>query len=123
MNSRIITVFIVVAVLAVAGGIIFFKNFQGATIQDPNLESAAKWIGSHAVVYVQAGCSHCKDQEDLFGDNWKYINSIDCISSSENQQICTNVGIEYTPTWVINGQKYVGVQTIDELKKLTGYKS
>ena len=36
--------------------------------------------------------------------------------------MCINAGIEGTPTWVINEQKYEGVQTIGELKELTGYK-
>lgn len=121
-KEKVITISIVAAILLIAGGIIFVKNFQGSTIQDTPSEQVAKWIGEHSIVYTQTGCSHCIDQENLFGANWKYINSVDCISSQENEQLCTTANITGTPTWVINGQQYLGVQSIDTLENLTGYK-
>jgi len=119
-KEKIVTIGIVVLVLMLAGGIIFSKNFSGGTIQDTPLEEATKWIGEHAVLYVQTGCSHCKDQEDLFGVNLRYLTIINCLEG-DNKQQCINAGIESTPTWIIDGQKYVGVKTIDELKELTNY--
>ena len=115
--SKTATVITVIIILLVAGGVIFFKNFQGSTVQDTPSEEVAKWIGEHAVLYVQTGCIHCKEQEDLFGINVKYLNIID----EKNMQEFIDAGIEATPTWIINGQKYVGVLSIDELKELTGY--
>jgi hypothetical protein len=120
-KERFITWSIVFIVLLIAGGIIYFNN-TSFTVKDTPSEEIAKYIGEHSVLYVQTGCSACKTQEKIFGNNWKYINSVDCISSQENLQICTNANITATPTWVINGQKYVGVQSIDTLKNLTGYK-
>jgi len=121
MNQKLITASIIVIILLVAGGIIFFKNFQGSTIQDIPSEKVAKWIGEHSVLYVQAGCIHCKEQEDLFGENVKYLTILDGIKP-ENRQKFIDAEIEATPTWVINNQKYVGLKTINELKELTGYK-
>ena len=43
------------------------------------------------------------------------LNVIDCFYEQEK---CTN--IQYTPTWIINGQKYEGFQSIEKLKELTG---
>lgn len=77
----------------------------------------AKCIGSKSVLYVQLGCSHCKDQEDMFGENLQYLNTIDCFYQRE---ICTSENITGTPTWIIKGEQYVGVQTIEQLKILTG---
>ncbi|MDD5699989.1 MAG: hypothetical protein PHH00_02235 [Candidatus Nanoarchaeia archaeon] len=119
-KEKLVTIGIIVLILLVAGAIIYNKTV-GLAIKDTPSEEVAKYIGEHAVVYVQAGCHACTEQEKLFGDNWKYINSVDCTSSQENTQICINLGIEGTPTWIINGQKYVGVQSIEKLKELTGY--
>jgi glutaredoxin len=117
-KESLITLSVIVAILFIAGGIIFIKNFQGSTIKDFPSEQVAKWIGEHSVVYVQAGCSHCIDQENLFGSNWKYINSVDY---SSNPEAFVENNITGTPTWVINGVHYEGVQSIEKLKELTGY--
>lgn len=122
-KEKLITFGVVVFILLVAGAIIFFKSggLTGFAVNNGVSADAAKWIGQHSTVYVQTGCSHCADQEALFGANWKYMNSVDCISSPENRQACSLAGIEYTPTWVINGQQYDGFQSIATLENLTGY--
>lgn len=117
-KNKVVTVITVVLILAIACGIIYFKGFQGATIQDLPSEKVAKWIGENSVLYVQPGCSHCEDQERLFGDSIRYLTMIDCL---ENRQECIDAEVEGTPTWIIDGQKYVGVQSIEKLKELTGY--
>lgn len=116
-KERLITIGVIVLILAAAGAIIFFKN-TGFTIKDLPSEEVARWIGEHSVLYAQAGCIHCKEQEDLFGANVRYLNIIDCL---EDTQACVLEEIRVTPTWIINGQKYEGKKTIEELKELTGY--
>ena len=116
-KEKLITISVVVLILLVAGGVIFLKNTSFTVKDTPSVE-VARYIGEHSVLYTQAGCIHCKEQEDLFGVNVKYLNIVDCL---EDTQVCINLGIEATPTWIINGQKYVGKKTIEELKELTGY--
>jgi len=111
-----ITLLVMFAVIAIAFLIINWKN--SSIIKDIPSEEIAKWIGEHSVLYIQTGCIHCEEQENLFGDNVKYLNIIDCLIDT---QACIDLGIEGTPTWIINGQKYTGVQTIEKLKELTGY--
>lgn len=121
-KNKAATIGIIMLILAVAAGIIFLKNNSSSfIIKDTVLEEQAKWIGEHSVLYVQLGCSHCKEQEDLFGINVKYLNIIDGIKA-ENRQKFIDAGITNVPTWIINGQKYVGVQPIEKLLELTGYK-
>jgi hypothetical protein len=115
MNNKIITVAFVLGVLLLAGGILILKNNPTSTDVS---EKVARWIGEHSVVYVQAGCIHCKEQEDLFGDNVKYLTMVDCIP---DRAICIEKGISGTPTWIINNVKYPGVQSVEKLKELTGY--
>ncbi len=118
-KGRLSTIGVIVLILAVAGAIIFFKN-TGFTIKDTPSEEVAKYIGEHSVLYTQTGCVHCKEQEDLFGVNVKYLTIVDYFSEGGEQKFI-DAGIEATPTWIINGQKYVGKKTIEELKELTGY--
>jgi len=116
-KSKFATIITIILVLALVGGIIYFQN-QGFAIQDIPSEKVAKWIGEHSVLYIQAGCSHCVDQENLFGENVKFLTTVDCL---EETQKCIDDEIEGTPTWIIDNQKYVGVQSIEKLKELTGY--
>ena len=119
-KSKLATIMVVIVILIVAGGIIYLKNFQGSAVSDNASESVAKWIGEHSVLYMKTSCPHCQDQEAMFGDNVKYLNMIDG-DKIENEQKFIDAGITAVPTWVINNQTYVGVQSIDTLKKLTGY--
>lgn len=74
-----------------------------------------KCIGENSILYTQLGCHACKTQEEMFGENKKYLNMIDCFFESDK---CTE--IEATPTWKIKGEYYRGVQSIETLKELCG---
>jgi hypothetical protein len=111
--ERFITALVIIAVLVLSMIIILNKQ-TGQTSTD-----IAKCIGQNSVVYVQTGCSHCKDQEDLFGNNTQYLTMVDCLQA-DNMQKCVSAGIQGTPTWIIKNQSYEGVQTVEKLKQLTG---
>ena len=78
-------------------------------------EEVSKCIGKNSKLYVQLGCSACQVQEKIFGDNYKYLNVIDCWFERDK---CGE--IEYTPTWIIKGEKYDEVFSIKKLQELTG---
>lgn len=103
---------LVIIIVVIIIGIFAIKNNDEA----PEIK-LAKCIGENSIIYVQTGCSACKYQESLFGDNYKYIKSIDC---KIEIQKCIDAQITGTPTWIIKEQKYTGVQTIEKLKELTG---
>ena len=101
---RTIVIVVILAVLI----LIFFK---------PKVEVSAELvscIGQSSTLYVQEGCSACADQEALFGDHYGLLNTIDCKYESNR---CG--GIRATPTWIVGGQAYEGVQNIASLKKIT----
>tara|TARA_B100001971_G_C17929321_1_gene401873 strand:+ start:57 stop:386 length:330 start_codon:yes stop_codon:yes gene_type:complete len=77
-------------------------------------EGIAKCIGQNSELYVQLGCHACETQEQMFGDNYQYLNSIDCFFEKEK---CTE--ITHTPTWIIKGETHIGTQSIEKLKELT----
>lgn len=115
-KSSIITVLVIIGILAIAGVIIYLKSSSPTSTVSVDL---AKCIGTHSQEYVQLGCEFCQEQEALFGSSYKYINSTDCYQLN-NKALCSQIGIKRTPTWIINGTFYEGVQSIDELKNLTG---
>jgi hypothetical protein len=80
-------------------------------------EEIAKCIGKNAILYTQLGCHACETQEQMFGENYQHLNVVDCFYDRET---CTEKQIEYTPTWIINNEKIIGVQSIEKLQELTG---
>jgi len=109
-KSRIATILIILGIIIIAL-IAFTKNPIKTDAE------TAKCIGSKAVLYTQLGCHACKAQEDMFGDNYAYLNVIDCWYDN---QPCIDNNITATPTWIIKNERAIGVQTIDKLKELTG---
>lgn len=109
-RSKIITlvIFILIIIIATLSFTIKPKNHTN--------QELAKCIGERSTLYLQLGCSHCEDQKNLFGENYQYLNVVDCFY---DPQECTNNNIEATPTWKIKGNLYKGFQTIEELKSLT----
>ncbi|MFH1503311.1 MAG: hypothetical protein ABIE36_01485 [Candidatus Diapherotrites archaeon] len=78
-------------------------------------EEIAKCIGENSVLYTRLGCHFCEVQEDILGENYQYLNVIDCFFEESK---CTS--IKETPTWIINNKKYEGVKSIENLQELTG---
>jgi hypothetical protein len=106
-KNRIIMSIIILAIILIS----FFSLRKPAPETD---EEIIQCIGEKSTLYVQLGCSHCKTQEELFGENLKYINLVDCFYETEK---CEE--ILATPTWMIKGKQYTGVKSIDKLKELT----
>jgi len=75
----------------------------------------AQCIGANSILYYKTSCSACISQKEKFGDNFKYLNSINCGTESFR---CSS--IQQIPTWEIDGKILVGVQSIERLKELTG---
>lgn len=103
-----------VTVIMIIAGIFLLRGKDGGTSED-----IAKCIGENSELYIQTGCHFCKIQEDLFGENYNSLNIIDCLNISQTQR-CVEAQILATPTWIIDGKKYEGIQTIEKLKELTG---
>jgi hypothetical protein len=103
----------------VTWSIIFLIIFGSILIINKNnnpetSEEIAKCIGRNSVLYTQLGCHACEKQEEAFGEKYQYINVVDCFYEKNK---CA--GIIATPTWVIKGEQYKGLQTIQRIKDLT----
>lgn len=77
----------------------------------------AECIAEHSTLYISNGCIACSKQESILGENFQYLNTIDC---KQDPSECANHNILAVPTWIINEKEYTGYKQIEELKQLTG---
>lgn len=80
----------------------------------------------NAKMYGAYWCPHCTQQKEIFGKSAiQSINYIECDPRGENAKpnLCKAAKITGYPTWEINGKQYVGVQSLEELSKSSGYKA
>ena len=105
--------------MILVGGIFGPKILSGKTIQEGQYDDFAKYLTEKGVkMYGTEWCSHCKNQKELFGSSFQYINYIDC---DKNKKECTLENITGYPTWKINNTKYSGEQSLERLAELTEY--
>ena len=87
----------------------------------------AKYLNDKGVVkYSAYWCPNCLNQSELFGKQaYKELNVVECARDGKNSQtqLCIDKKIKGFPTWEINGSLILGVLTINELSKLTGYEN
>tara|TARA_Y100000766_G_scaffold209421_1_gene181089 strand:+ start:197 stop:586 length:390 start_codon:yes stop_codon:yes gene_type:complete len=87
----------------------------------------AKHLNDKGVVkYSAYWCPNCLKQSELFGKRaYKELNVVECARDAENSQtqLCIDKKIKGFPTWEINGKLILGVLSLKELSKLTGFKN
>ena len=85
----------------------------------------AKYLKNNGVVkYSAYWCPNCQNQSELFGKQaYKELNVVECANDGINSQtqLCIDKKIKGFPTWEINGKLFLGVLSLKELSKLTGY--
>tara|TARA_Y100000739_G_scaffold140261_1_gene120942 strand:- start:91 stop:480 length:390 start_codon:yes stop_codon:yes gene_type:complete len=86
----------------------------------------AKYLKNNGVVkYSAYWCPNCLDQSELFGkEAYKELNVVECARDGKNSQtqLCIDKKIQGFPSWEINGKIIIGVQTLNYLAELTGFK-
>ena len=87
----------------------------------------AKYLKNKGVIkYSAYWCPNCLHQSELFGKQaYKELHVVECARDGKNSQtqLCIDKKIKGFPSWEINGKIILGVQTLEELSKLTGYKN
>jgi hypothetical protein len=109
-KNNLITVAVIAGVIILVVILLSGKNPTAQTSAE-----VAQCIGGKSTLYVQLGCPHCETQKEMFGENYQYLKTIDCFYERDK---CTDVS--GTPTWKIGGEYYVGIQSVEKLRELTG---
>jgi hypothetical protein len=113
MKNKIIGLIVLVVIAALI--VVVVANYWFPDVGHD--EGVMKCIGQNSVLYASKICRHCAQQKQILGDYLDLFNVVEC---TENQQACVDAGVEYVPTWVINGERHVGVFEIDELRDFAG---
>ena len=120
---------VLISILVIAAlGILSYSYFSGFFTYNGSpgkYDSFSKCLTEKNVtMYGSVWCPHCQNQKKLFGDSWKYVNYVECSvegspTAGENPE-CTAAGIAGYPTWVFNGEKRPGEQSLLSLSLWTG---
>lgn len=92
---------------------------------DPRLESLAEHLGnSDAKFYGTFWCPECSKQKRRFGRSADELPYVECGANGRSGPMayeCAQAGIEQYPTWIIRGQRYVGVLEPEDLARYTRF--
>jgi hypothetical protein len=108
VKSNLITAGIILAIMLI---VFFSLKSKPAPVTDAEI---LECIGEKSTLYVQLGCTHCKDQKEILG-NLTYFEIIDCFQEGEKCKDITRI-----PSWEIKRKIHEGVKSIEELQELTG---
>jgi glutaredoxin len=79
----------------------------------------------HAKIYTAYWCPHCHAQLSLFGlKASQQLERIECDPEGKDAkpELCQSANIKTYPTWMIEGQRYEGTQSLNDLADASGYK-
>ena len=78
------------------------------------------------IKYSAYWCPNCLNQTELFGKQaYRELNVVECARDGidSQTQLCIDKKIKGFPTWEIDGKLILGVLSLKELSKLTGFKN
>lgn len=106
-----------------------YSGYIGKTAgpEDPWVRGLVEHLAkTDAKFYGASWCPHCTEQKELFGPSSSRVPYIECSPGgprAPQAQSCNEAGIKSYPTWIINGQRYSGIQSLDSLAQYSNYKS
>ena len=107
--------------------VVFFSSgprFTGFAVQkSAGLDQFAQCLTQNgAVLYGTYNSLQTKAQKELLGESVRYINYVECYPThiAGRPELCQQAGVEASPTWIINGEKYLGYQSLLQLSVATG---
>lgn len=115
------------AAVAIIALHLHFAGYLGSAPgpEDPWIRNLAEHLSKSDVKFYGASwCPHCTEQKHLFGSSEKRIPYVECSPGGPKgpqAQACKDKNIQSYPTWIINGQRYTGVQPLDTLAQLSNF--
>ena len=94
-----------------------------AILSPGKYDEFAKCLTEKSVkMYGAYWCPHCANQKNELGSSFKYIDYVECDPNGQNPQpeLCKQNGITGYPTWIYNGEKRSGEQSLLSLGAWAG---
>ncbi len=109
-------------IVLVLGGKIGNSNISNGSPGNGGYDDFAKCLSGNGVrMYGSYLCSHCNNQEALFGSSWKFVDYVECAATPAGEAACNGAGIRAYPTWVFgDGTRVEGEQSIKQLGAKSG---
>jgi hypothetical protein len=114
--------YVLAGLVAVALVVVAVKT-DGSGVGSEYTSFAQCLTGSGVKHYTASWCPNCKNQKELFGNAWRYINAKECHSggSTNNLDLCKDDNITAVPVWEFSdGSRVTGAQTLEFLSQRTG---
>jgi uncharacterized membrane protein len=105
-----------------------YAGYWGKTAgpEDPWIRGLADHLSQiNAKFYGASWCPHCSEQKEMFGSSVKRLPYVECSPGgpgTPQAPVCNQAGVESYPTWTINGQRFVGTQSLETLAQTSKYK-
>ena len=115
------------AAVAIVALHLYYAGYWGSAPgpEDPWVRGLAEHLSkSDAKFYGASWCPHCQEQKKKFGSSVNRIPYVECSPGGPQAPAapaCKEKNIQSYPTWIINGQRYTGVQQLDELAQVSKY--
>ena len=115
------------AAVAIVALHLYYAGYWGSAPgpEDPWVRGLAEHLSkSDAKFYGASWCPHCQEQKKKFGSSVNRIPYVECSPGGPQAPAapaCKEKNIQSYPTWIINGQRYTGVQPLDALAQSSQY--
>jgi len=94
--------------------------------EDPYLQALAIHLSQNdAQFYGASWCPRCESQKEMFGSSAFRLPYVECSPGGRNAPqapVCQANGIRNYPTWVIAGERHLGMLPLAELARLSGFR-
>lgn len=112
-------IFLVIIITLITAVIIFINLNKNPEINNP--DKIIKCIGENSQLIISPTCSACAHQKKILEETLEnYQEYITLLAYNENPELVQKYEIKYVPTWIINNEKYISVQSIEKLQEITG---
>ena len=76
-----------------------------------------------AIMYGAYWCPHCQNQEEIFGNSWKFVSYVECSlpNRAGQTELCRKAGVDGYPTWEFSGGgRAEGELSLQQLSEKSG---
>jgi uncharacterized membrane protein len=104
-----------------------YAGIWGSTAQsaNPGLRALADHLTkTDAKFYGASWCPACQEQKKRFGADAERLPYVECSPRgprTPQAAVCRNMDIQGYPTWIINGRRFGGILTPEELARHSGF--
>src|SRR5436189_3493116 len=118
-TTRIGGTILIIVLLAAGGlGIYLWKRPRVS-----RLDAFAKCLAARQVkMYGLYWCTHCEEQQEMFGSAFQYVPYIECGTkcSRAEQPACVEAGVKNFATWQFVTDRHEGVLRLETRSETTG---